>query len=357
MKILFIGDIKEDGKHEAPALVSWELFKSLEQKSNISYITYFKEGHRYSRYDKLFGKEIISSTPEVLRLGLFPLIGFLLENNPDIIHFINLETFYIILYPFAWLLRAKCFFTVHGYAAYEHSRFNYYASQLNYRALRSEWLNIKFCSRIIFLSEKTARLVSLKQKVRMRSIVLDNGINTSSQKKFYNEEPVCRIAFIGNESREEKGFDILLNYLQDTDGEYQVNVYGSEESWEKKTGNICIKYFTWLEGADYDNELLSNDIVIVPSRYDTFNTGLLKCMNLGILFIASDRTGLTERFDDVLKKFVFRYNSKQDFLEKLKYIQSLSAVEKNELSRHLVEFSSKFSWENIAERYLEAYGK
>lgn len=357
MKIFIAGDIKEENKNEAPVLVGDYLLRYLLKKGiDVSYLTYFKEGARFSRKQKLFGSEKINE--HVFRGGVFPLLRYIIKNKPDVIHLINIEFFYLPFYLLKLFLRFKVVYTVHGLVSYE---LNFRNHPLRYR-LRSrfiEWMNFHFADKLIFLAKMTADLSNNINPAK--KVILDNGIITEKIRKNYCEEIAIRfskIAFIANEyegERKEKGLDLLIEFLNNCPEEFLINFYGSRENKETASGNVKIRRHSFLNEDELSAELVNNDIFIAPSRIDTFNLGLLKAMSLGMLFLCSNKVGLSERFDESKKKFIYHYDDEKDFRMKLEFLSSLDNTERDEYSRSFKSFADKFDWDNIIQNYIALY--
>src|ERR1035437_1813763 len=98
MKVIFIGNYEKEGAVSAPTIVANALFHNFAKLNHHSiYICYFQDGSKYSRFQKLFGKELVEEN--VYRCGVFPLIWIVLKYKPDIIHLSTLEMFYVVLFP------------------------------------------------------------------------------------------------------------------------------------------------------------------------------------------------------------------------------------------------------------------
>jgi len=108
MKIALIGRFEEGEILAGPERVGRELFFELKKiNSKIVFIEYFFSGYSdSSSYKKLFGKEFIKNN-SIIKLGLFPLLLFLVKEQFEIIHIVNLQRFILILFFLKPLLEAR----------------------------------------------------------------------------------------------------------------------------------------------------------------------------------------------------------------------------------------------------------
>jgi len=360
MKIYFIGGYFDSDNQGAPLLVSAGLFNSL-RKNNITikYLTYFIDGRKYSRFQKLFGKQILD--PDSLRLGIIPLIMFVVRNRPDALYLLNIESFYLPLLLLKYIFRYKVYYISHGIASYENHYFRKIPFILKTKNSITEYLNFKISDKIISLSEKTARLISYCYKIDHNHIkVLDNGISTNvTVKKNISvfDPSSIKLAVIGSTDRKEKGIGALITSLVSFDMDIELNVYGEKTDLLRtdRYNKLNVNYFPFMEKKQLLCNLIENDIYIAPSSYDTFNLSLLEAMNLGMLIISSDRVGLTERFDENLMRFVYKHHSKDDLFHKLKMTLNLSPEERKYYSGLNHQFSLGFTWDKVSMQYLEIF--
>lgn len=365
MRILFTGDLLEEGKNAAPLVVAFNLFNSLvTNKQDIRYFTYFKEGSKYSYYKKLFAKDTISRTPAIIKYGLLPLVLNIIRFKPHIIYLTNIEFFYILLFPLKFFLRFKLVYTVHGLIHYELKHYRSVGTVDSIKGKLIEKMLFRYCDKLLFLSEKSVRLASIYFRIKTnRCEIVDNGIAYDTNSKRYAVPidkinlKIAIIAATGKSERKEKGLDILLRYLNSNNSKYEINYYGTTKELSQEAGNIKIHYSPYLTEEKLSKALISNDLLIVPSRYEQFNMGLLKAMGLGMLFLSSDRVGLTERFDNILNQFVYRYNNCEDFHCKLNYILNMNNDELKYYNEYIRNFTLHFTWDKISEKYLSIFNE
>jgi glycosyltransferase involved in cell wall biosynthesis len=360
MNIYFIGDYKDSYNKDSAVLVTAGLFETLLRKGiPVKYITYFREGSKYSRYQKLFSSEQIDTNS--FRFGLFPMLIYVFRHRPDIIYLLNLEFFTVPIILLKFILRYKIIYIAHGLNIYEITHFKKFPYFLNLKNKIAEYLNFKIADTIIALSVKTSRLITYCYKLNPAKIrILNNGItlNLSIRKEIKdNKSALLKIATVGSTVRKEKGIDFLLEALCSTGYKIELNVFG-EKSDSVKTINknlVTMNCYPVMEKEKMFEEIIKNDIFVSASSYEHFNLSLLEAMNLGMLFISSDRVGLTERFDSSLLKFVYRYNDRKEFIEKLNMVVNLPLEDKIYFSSLNIKFSRDYSWDKISEQYISLF--
>jgi len=359
MKILFAGEFSKSSLSNAPLLVSRNLYYTFKEMGNdIIYLTYFQDGKEYSRFQKLFGFKAEDKANQIYRCGIFPLILYTIKYKPDIIHLINLQLFYIVLFPLKLFIKFKTVLTVHGVISYELEHFTELNKYQKKRLLLNEYLLMKFTDSIFTLSNLTARYIRIHYKVPQAKIkVVSNGIKMLNDfEKNYNKlNPVLKCLFIGNIDRKEKGFDFLLRVLLKVKRKYNISVFSKNNIDLSKYDEINIKILEPISNEILRKEIINYDLFITTSTYESFSLSLLEAMNEGLLFIASDRVGFTEKFDNKLLDLVYKHNNEKSFLERFDYINNLNISEKIILSNHIKKFASDYSLNNVCDEYLEKY--
>jgi len=116
-----------------------------------------------------------------------------------------------------------------------------------------------------------------------------------------------------------------------------------------------LQFHNPLSELEFRKELVNNDIFILPSKYESFSISLLEAMSTGILFLASNRVGLTERFHKEMTGLIFQKNNSQQLLERINYFLDLKNEQKIQLSLNILNFTKNYSWKIIAEDISQHY--
>ena len=167
-----------------------------------------------------------------------------------------------------------------------------------------------------------------------------------------------KIIFVGSITCKEKSFEFLLNALSEIDNQIILSVYSYHQQVKgniKIPKNVKLILGKPLTEIELRKEFCKNDLFILPSKIDSFPLSLLEAMDTGILFISSDRVGLTERFPEVFKRFVYPYGNIEKLKNKILELHSLENNEKNILSEEIISFSLGFSWNKITYQYLNLF--
>lgn len=359
MKILFLGAYDDADIILAPIKVGKELFKNLSLlQVNILYLCYFDDGRKYTRIKKLFGFEKISE--RVFRSGIFPLLLFVIKYKPDIIQIVTPDAFYIPLFLLKPILKFKLAYLSHSMISYSIKNF----LQLNcYQKLRFriiEKIVLRYSDVLEVLSNVEVRFLTRLLKVKNEKIrIVGNGLNPYGMKKEYTERSdVIKIIFVGSINRKEKSFVYLLDALSEINYRVSLSVYSYEEQAKGNIeipNNVQLYFGKPLTEIELRKEFCKNDLFIIPSRRDTFPLSLLEAMDTGILFISSDRVGLTERFPELFKQFVVPYGNKEVLSTKILEIHNYDIEEKNKLADNIRDFVSNFTWTNVTDAYIKIY--
>jgi len=353
MKVMFLGSYEKGEVLLAPTIVAKAIFNKFSKLNHSTiYICYFQDGSKYSRFQKLFGKELVEDN--VYRCGIFRLFGLVLKFKPDIIHLSTLEMFYIVLFPLRIFIKTKFIYTVHGLASYE---FKHYIKKpwfLKIRAILNEWIVLHQVDYIFTLSERISRFISFYFKIKKSRILLfKNGIDLYPEivKNYSETIKTVKIICVGNIDREEKGYGFLLESLSLLHIPIELtiisSVNGGNKIFNNLPGHVNLKLKGYLDNKSLRQEMLNNDIYIASSKYETFSMSLLESMNAGLLFISTDRVGLTDYFPPNFSPYIISYGNKIQLAKKIMELMELPLAEKKELSNRINKFSLGFEWDNV----------
>ncbi len=359
MKVIFLGAYNASKVVLAPIKVGRELFKHISSKDvNAVFLCYFDDGSRYTRIQKLFGFEKIGD--RVYRSGILPIILFTIKFKPDLIQIVTPDAYYLLLYLLKAFLKFKVAYLSHSIISYNIKNFlklNFYQKLRFYLIEKIAYRNSELLQ---MLSETEAKFVTRYLNVKSNKIrIVDNGINMFGYKKFYSESyELIKIICIGSLKRKEKSLEILFEALLKINNPVQLSIFDYKEQQQvnlKLPENVQIIFGEPLSEVGLRKEICKNDLFILPSRYETFSLSLLEAMETGILFISSDRVGLTERFPGALRKFLVPYGNSDKLKDKILQIYNLDHEEKNKLAEEIREFTRDFTWEKISKDYYKLY--
>jgi glycosyltransferase involved in cell wall biosynthesis len=212
------------------------------------------------------------------------------------------------------------------------------------------------------LSEKEAKFVTKYLNVKTNKIrIIDNGINNIGIRKKYRESSdFLKIVCIGSLKRKEKSFEFLFEALSKIKNPVRLSLFGYEEQNHNKLNlpaNVEIFFCKPLPEAVLREEFCKNDLFIIPSKYESFSLSLLEAMDTGILFISTNRVGLTERFPESFDKFIVPYGNAEGLKDKILELHNLDNAVKNKLAEEISEFTKNFYWDKISSDYKLLYNQ
>lgn len=350
---MYFGNYEREGVLSAPTIVAKSIFNKISKLNHSAvYVCYYQDGSKYNRFQKLFGKEIVEKN--VYRCGIFRLFGLVLQYKPDIIHLATLEMFYVVLFILKPLIKAKFIYTVHGLASYEYKYAVKKSSLLKLRIVLNEWIVLHQSDYILTLSERISRFIKYYFKINDKRILpFRNGIDIYPEiKKIYSEHnKVIKIISVGSIDREEKGYSFLLESLSLLQMPVELTIISSASTgnkiFNKLTRHINLKIKGPFDNKKLREEMVNNDIYIASSLYETFSISLLESMNAGLLFITTDRVGLTDYFTKDLTQFIIRYGNKNQLAKKILELTELPIQMKNETGDIAYKFSIEFEWDKV----------
>ena len=359
MKILFLGEYDASEITLAPIKVGKELFNALiKRELNVVYLPYFQDGNIYSRIQKLFGFEKI--TDRVYRTGIIPLLAFVIKFRPQFIHIITPGLYYMLLFPLRILFRYKIVSTLHSINRYVIPHLSNIKGYQKFRFLFIDFLLIKYSDSVFVYSKRDKRYISMYYKIKPDKIrVVNNGFNkVNVRKENFSYNSPLKVAFVGQINRKEKAFDLLSNALSILNLPVKLSVFSHDEQVETiycNSKNIDLKIHDPFNEQEFTEELVHNDIFILPSKYESFSISLLEAMSTGIIFIASSRVGLTERFNPELISLVFQTSDTNDLIDRIHFYLKMDKVQKLSLSSEIINFTKNYSWDMIAYSYKKIY--
>ena len=217
-----------------------------------------------------------------------------------------------------------------------------------------------------FLVKSTAVLASPSESLKKLIIkncasaqvrIVPNGIHTDRFKLTEKTKSILMCSRIFNF----KGFQYAIEAVKDMDMDWQVNIVGEgpylpELKRLAEGSKPAIKFWGWLDHNDPELKHLyeSSSIFIFPSEAENFPTVLLEAMAAGMAIITSTAGGCPEVVGDAGVLVEPRDAAAiRDNLEKLVSSEKL----RQQFAAAVLERVQQFSWESIAQKYLDCYQK
>lgn len=363
MKILFLGRYNESGLLTGPEKVAKRIFNKCSCDFETVFITYFFDGNKYSLFTKLFGKEVIREpgNRKIYRLGIFRIMSYILKFSPDIIHIINFERFAKISYFHQRFPGTKIYYNVHGIAAFENEVSPNASDKLKKKDLSSEMRYFRDSDRLIFLSERS---VNTAQKYfqfdRSKAVIIPNGIDIifhqiGKKKVSSNNKGIMKLVFAGDADKKEKGFEFLLNSLEQIHFPLEVFVVGNNyKVKEDKRNNISFKFIEKINTEEFAKFLSDKDIFVSASSYEQFSLTSVEAMAAGLVTIVTEETGMSAYVNNGINGYTVKYGDKERLINLLNILNSDRAISK-QISEEGKKIYSILSWEMVYRNYKKLY--
>lgn len=361
MKVLFLGAYDDSEIVVAPIKVGKELFNNISCKGIHSfYLSYFDDGNKYNRIQKLFGFEKIRN--KIYRSGIFPILFFTIKFKPDIIQIVTPEAFYLLLFLLKKVIGFKAAYLTHSIISYS---LKHYLKISYYKKLRFfliEKIVYEYSDLVLMLSNVEARFARRYLKVSADKLkIVDNGINLYNIFKRFETDNSneIKIISVGYYNRKEKGFRFLMQSLSKIPLPVSLTIcsYKNQVITDEIPINIKIILKSELTEGELRQEICNNDIFVTASEYEPFSLALLEAMNTGVLFVITDKVRLAERFPREFQRFIVPAYSTEIFGLKVLEIFYLEFKEKLIISEKIKNFTLNYTWDKVAHEYLINYEK
>ncbi len=338
------------------------LFHLNQEGKNVVFIDYFFKNSDVSLVQRLFGKKIISKEPYVLKLGLIRIIHYLLKEQPDIIHIVNLEVFQILFLLLKNFLRLKIVTTYHGVLKNEIISGTHKSNYLRKaRVLMLEKLAIKKSNANVFVSNLLLNEFRKNyQDLVKSSEVIYNGLDEiffteADQKKFTVQ---FRFVFYnGTSTNIERGLDELIKLLNKiSDLPIELFIIGIEEGSISLKENFYIYKIKLMSGESLREFLKDKHFVIKGPAFDSFSIFCLECMSQGLIPMVHRNVGIAEVIRHCKSGFIYNPEDHQSFNEIFDFIKNNQA-DLIKISSNSKALAKQFSWQKVVKNYLEVFEK
>ena len=329
--------------------VAYYLPKSLSKKVNLTYFPYFMPKESYM-------------------LNILNIYAKFVKKEFGIIHF-NLVPSWInggyMLLRFAKIREAHTVLNVHGIIQLEHKAEPAMGS-IPPKVLSNALSSCKFVDRIVVNSEYMRNNVVTWYGInRHKIVVIPNGVD---MRKFHERDDQLAldgdpaILYLGRLSRI-KGVDVLIQAIAKLRSELpniKLHLVGSGYMSdfqlivkEKKMEKFVV-FHGWAPDSMVPHYYKSADVLVFPSRYEPFGIVILEAMASGAPIIASNAGGIPEILSNGENGILFK-SSDADALSKA----ILALHQDNNLKKKIIQGAlktvAKYSWDNVAERYVSLY--
>jgi glycosyltransferase involved in cell wall biosynthesis len=359
VKLALTGRFGENEIVPGPERFSRELFNILNKNNPpVVLIEYFFKGYSdYSLYKKYFGKKTLNNSLQ--RVGILPLIFRLIKERFDVIHLVNSQRYQLIILLLKTLLKYKIISTLHGFTEYELKNRKNYLKERHFIDLWVEKSIIKKSDLIVFPSNLLADAFRSKYSAYQHKFtVIPNGIGQefTSVTNFPDFNDKFSILFYNSFDHSiNKGLQELVDHLSLVKNiKIKLFVLGYEDKVNNKNPDLEIIFKDLLNRESFISFCKDTNYIIKSGAFEPFSIIIAECMTLGLIPIITENVGIKDFIKHGINGFLYDYRSSESLADLLKNI-SERKYNLREISDNSKKIACQLSWDNVAEKYLNAY--
>ncbi|MBI3591348.1 MAG: glycosyltransferase family 4 protein [Candidatus Melainabacteria bacterium] len=221
------------------------------------------------------------------------------------------------------------------------------------------------------VANSTSLMELCKQFSPKQSVeVITNGVDTEvfypGSKKNNSQNNEVQLLYISRLTWQ-KGIETLIHALGILKARgitnYKLTVAGDGHLKEPMFSLIDkyqirdkVNYLGWKNLEELPDIYRTADIFILPSVMEGMPSVVLQAMATGLPIIASRVKGFEEILEENINGLTAEYNNPREFADAIEKLIKVTEL-REKMSRSSFEKARKFSWESIAEQYLELYTK
>ncbi|MGA7837078.1 MAG: glycosyltransferase family 4 protein [Ignavibacteriaceae bacterium] len=360
MKIVYLGKYVENEIMNGPEKFSRRLFQFASSDYKITFIDYFFKRCKQNNFvESWIGQKKVTSAPEVLRLGLFPLFYYLKKQKPNIIHVLTAERFTILVYLYKVFIRSKIVTTFHSIQKYEIPNNVKKKKEFNrYRDYIWEWLAIKLSDKLIFLSADHLALAEEYYNINKSKVaIIPNGV----EKEFVNINRKIKIDnflkivfYNGNNDFIDRGLEKILNILNISGLPLKLYIIGRRPVFLDI--NLDVELCSPMNKNELESFLADKHILLKSTTFDTFPIFAIECMAAGLIVILSSKVGCVKYIINGKNGFVYDYDKPEKINEILKNLY-YGKFNLNNISENAKKIINQLGWDRISKMYINCYEK
>ena len=254
-----------------------------------------------------------------------------------------------------FILRYKISYTINGIVAFENSTFQKKIGKaLLIKDKIVEWVIIKYSDKLFFLSKESIALANKYYRVPESKIILtSNGIDKIFNQVFierqFKEKSKLSVVLVADSIRVEKGLDFFLKAIQPIKNDFIFSIIG-----ENLIADDQIRYYHKMATDEFAEFLLSQDIFISSSYFDSFSIAAAESMASGIIPIVTRETGISRFITNGENGFIYSYGDDESLRKHLLELNNDSKL-RQKLSQNAATIYDQLRWEKISKEYLEKF--
>ena len=359
MNILLVGSYEQSEVLTGPQKFAKRLFQQLQSSHSVTFITYFQDGTKYSRWSKIFGHEIIEqyNQSQVIRCGLLPFVLLLLIRPFVIVHIVTFERFALLAALLRSMKRYTLVYTCHGVIAFEYRQF--YQHLPKRIKMTGQWIEKKlfqYADTVAFVSALEMRSAQAEGYHAVRYTIMHNGVDEifySSERNIVSENHFS-LVFVGNIHKKEKGFSFFVDALKSYKKEIEVTIVSVEKIEQVFPSNIHLSFVRPMDAGSLAILFQKHDLYISASAYDSFSITAAEAMASGAVPIVTSTTGIAELISHGINGFIIEYGDSGQLCNIISMLQN-NRILLNELSKNTQTTSAHHTWMHVAQEYDRMY--
>lgn len=293
-------------------------------------------------------------------MGLFPLYLLLnLDTKIVHIHGASRGSFYRKYFYFIiskYVFRKKVIYHVHG--GEFHIFFKGASSKIKKRIHKILYNS----DRVIVLSDWWFNFFT-NQFPGIKLTRIYNSVTPQELTKIYGKRENISFLFLGLISENKGCYDLIkvAKNLVDRNLAFTINIGGNGETEKLKTLIIesgisgYINFLGWVSGKAKREQLLQNDVYVLPSKNEGLPVSILEAMSYGLPIISTKVGGIPEMVEDSKSGFIIEPGDMINLEKKMVYfIENKERIQyMGNRSKEIVD--QKFSSQIIKEQLLQLY--
>ncbi len=340
MKICLIGEFTNPGwEGSATNKVQRALLKEL----GISQKIFGCEiSEKKGKINKIIdnGKFINIEEGVVFNGGIISIIKALAAGKPDILHFIVLRRYMLLLFPLKYLFKVKIAVTFHDTLDFRdiEGTERIFIRKILY------YLAGTFADKIFCYNKSDLLLV---EKIFGKKVELVMNGTYFKRRNFVPDNSLPVIFYAGGRKKIYKGYHLLVKAVEGIESNFKLIICGEGETKENNEN-----YPGQLNEKQYLELLSSSDIAVIPSLYESFSLVAIEALNTGIPVVVSNTCGVAEYLGNIPDAFIFNSGDAGSLREKL-----LIAAERVRTERTNAIAPEIFRWSLVIRNYINIYRK
>ena len=166
--------------------------------------------------------------------------------------------------------------------------------------------------------------------------------------------PVVRFIFVGH-INEHKGADILcdaVKLLEENGVEFELSLVGKPASSVDFNNFRSVKQLGWIPQADLSSVLAQHDVLVLPSRFDSFGMVVAEGMAMGLPAIVSDHVGAREMVTEQVTGLVVPAFNASKLSEAMQwFIDNRHRLPRMKSASR--EVAERYDWKFYRERFVQ----